>query len=360
MKYFAKDLTWKFGCLMSLIAVLITVAAKANIMHAARTALEVRLGEKAAFINNFYAVVVADALQRKDDVTLLQWISSLERDQEVTSVVVVDQKSQVRYHIDAEKVGTTWEDPLVKKALETGEGEMKPFKDQGGRALALISPLKVHGLSKPIGVIRINMTYRHLDKQVGSFDTGFYLTALGLISTAIGVMIIFVKRWVIVPLEMERNIIMNLNPASAEANLPETTDDFGLLNQRLNEMILRFKAEMQNQGSEALVHVEHEKALMDAFAVSFLADMRVLIADKDNRILSDLGPGAGTPPLHHLLDLAGDQALASLITVAFQQEGHGMKGDVTFQGRPCHAVALRIPEGYSQLVKTIVALKIGH
>src|SRR5262245_15394520 len=57
-----------------------------------RVYLELRLKEKAAFLHKFYAFLISDLLIRKDDITLLQVANGLEQQEEVTSVIVVDQK----------------------------------------------------------------------------------------------------------------------------------------------------------------------------------------------------------------------------------------------------------------------------
>ncbi len=64
----------------------VMIAEQSLLMKQARVALESRLSEKASFINTFYAFLIADALQRKDDVTLLQVINRLEEDPEILSV----------------------------------------------------------------------------------------------------------------------------------------------------------------------------------------------------------------------------------------------------------------------------------
>ena len=137
--------------------------------------MEMRLREKATFINTFYAFLIADALQRNDDVTLQQVISRLEEDPEISSVIVVDDNGEVRYHADPEKVGTQWDDPLIQKALETGEGVMAPFTNSGGRALALVSPLKVRATAHPIGAVRIDLTYRHIEDQLAQIRPAAFI-----------------------------------------------------------------------------------------------------------------------------------------------------------------------------------------
>jgi len=351
-----KDITTRFCILAGVVAVAITLVAQSLLMKQARNALELRLSEKAVFINSFYAFLIAESLQRKDDVTLLQVINRLEQDQEITSVVVVDDKGEVRYHADAEKVGTLWDDPLMKKALETNDGIMMPFKNSGGGALALVSPLKVQGQSRPIGVVKIEMTYSHINKQLQGFQNSFFMTVLGLVGMSIGLMMVFVRRWVVYPMKTLAKWLGGMTAQNAEAALPETPDEFGQVNKAINELILRFKSELQNQGDRTVILAQREKQLVDQLMRKLLPDARVLVADKDNALITDTGNGA-LPQNQHLLDLITDVNFANLVGEAFQKEGQVVRGPVTFGEQPYEAGVLRLSDSQSQSVKTLIVLR---
>src|SRR5258706_2768657 len=276
MKFLFKVLIWKFSFLTSLMVVGVMLAEQGLLMKQTRVGMESRLAEKATFINTFYAFLIADALQRKDDVTLLQVINRLEEDPEILSVIVVDATGEVRYHVDSEKLGTKWTDPLIQKALDTGDGVMNPFQNTGGKALALISPLKVQGSRKPIGAVRIELTFRHIKVQLQKFEASFQMAALGFISFSIGLMISFVRRWVIKPIETTEKAVAGLHLTTAEPNLRESTDEFGRLNRAINEMILRFRVELQEHiGAGPANPSELEKDLVSRLMMSFLPKARI-------------------------------------------------------------------------------------
>jgi len=330
------------------------------LMKQARVGMESRLSEKAAFINHFYSFLIADALQRNDDVTLQQVISRLEEDPEITSVVVVDAASEVRYHSDPQKLGTKWDDPLVQKAMETGDGVMSPFTNSGGRALALVSPLKVQGKPHPTGVVRIDLTYRHVADQLKKFDSSFRLAVLGYLCVAIGIMMIFVHRWLIVPLSWIEKTVGGFSLTTTEPNLPETSDEFGRLNKALNDMIIRFRTQLQEQlGTGPADPVVIEKDLVERIMRSLFPHSLIFISDKDNRIISgtkeNLPPGATAD---HVLDLITDINFANLVGAAFQKEGEPVQGPVLFHGQPYKAAVLCIPAHESRLVKTLIVMQL--
>src|SRR5580704_8061861 len=60
-----------------------------------RAMLELQLRDKINFISNYYALGIAEALQKNDDVMLQQIIGGLEQDPDITSVIVVDGKSNI-------------------------------------------------------------------------------------------------------------------------------------------------------------------------------------------------------------------------------------------------------------------------
>jgi hypothetical protein len=357
MKSLLKDLNWKFGFLMSLLIVAVMLAEQALLMKQTRVGMESRVAEKASFINTFYAFLIADALQRKDDVTLLQVINRLEDDPEILSVIVVDNKGEVRYHADSEKLGTQWNDPLIQKALDTNDGIMTTFQNSGGKALALVSPLKLQGMAHPIGAVRIDMTYRHIQDQLGKFETSFHMAALGFISAAVGLMMAFLRRWVTLPLENTEKALAGLHLATAEPHFPESPDEFGRLNKALNEMILRFRVELQDQlGTGPARPEDLEKDLVECILRLF-PHGRILMADKDNRIISSLdhGQNVGTRP-DHLLDLITDVNFANLVGAAFQNEGEILRGTVLFENRPSEAAVMCVPERQSKVIKTVIVL----
>jgi len=359
MKSFFANLEYRFVAFTAVLFLAATLLAQSFMIRQERAALETRLGEKAAFINTFYAFLIADALSRKDDVTLLQVISRLEEDQEISSVIVVDNKGEVRYHIDAEKVGTLWNDPLLTKALQSGDGILTSGRNSGGRSLTLISPLKVSGQSSPIGAVKIDMTYRHIDKLLERYELSLRLVIVGLAISCVGFMLNFVRRWFLSPLTHLKKSIANINPLTLEPNLLETNSDFGQVHAELNLLVLRLKAELQSQQAAFFSGAENEKIVIDKIARSLMPESRVLVADRDNRVLSDTGNGTG--PDHevqsHLLDLITDANFANLVGTAFQKEGETVKGTVIFQEKSYDAVVLCLPDSQSKVVKTLIALR---
>ncbi len=358
MKNLFKDLTWKFMALTALMVTTVMLAEQSLLMKQTRVGMESRLAEKAAFINTFYAFLIADSLQRKDDVTLQQVINRLEDDPEITSVVVVDNKGEIRYHTDPEKLGLQLDDAAVKKASETGEGTMTPFQNSGGRALALVSPLKVQGHPKPTGVVKIEFTYKHVQDQISKFDSSFKLAMLGFISAACGFILIFVKKWVTRPIEVLETNIKGLHMVTAEANLPEAEGEFGLINKALNEMVTRFRAEMQDQMGGGPSDTEMERDLVEHLMAAFLPKTRIIVADKDNRVLSDMTDGQpAATSTAHILDLITDINFANLVGAAYQSVGVPAVGSVMVQDHPYNAAVLCLPSSQSKLVKAVIALQ---
>src|SRR4029077_5572172 len=143
------ELPKRFAVMTALLILITGLSAQMFYTRQERTDLEMRLREKSTFINTFYSFLIADSLVRKDDVTLLQVVNRLEEDQEVTAVTVLDQRNEIRYHADPQKVGLPLEDPLVKNVLQSGDAIVTSFQNSGGNALALVSPLKVQGVAQP-------------------------------------------------------------------------------------------------------------------------------------------------------------------------------------------------------------------
>jgi len=121
----------RFAVMAALLIMITGFSAQRFYTRQERTDLEMRLREKSTFINTFYSFLIADSLMRKDDVTLLQVVNRLEEDQEVTNVIVVDQKDEIRYHSDPQKVGLVLEDPLIKNVLQSGDAIVTSFQNTG-------------------------------------------------------------------------------------------------------------------------------------------------------------------------------------------------------------------------------------
>src|SRR5438552_719251 len=118
--------------LLSGVLVLVSIVmAESYFMRHERGMLELQLRDKINFISNYYALGIAEALQRHDDVMLQQIITGLEQDQDITSVIVVDAKGSIRYHSDPEKIGDTLDDALVKRSMATGEAIATPITNVG-------------------------------------------------------------------------------------------------------------------------------------------------------------------------------------------------------------------------------------
>ena len=202
-------LSWLTGFL----ALMSVVMAEVYFVHHERAILELSLREKINFITNYYALGIAEALQRDDDIMLQQIIGGMEQDHDITSVVVVDGKGDVRYHVDPEKVGSTLDDPIVKRALETGDGIATPITNAGGKALELVAPLKAKGQPVPQGAVRLEITYRHIEDQVHAGPASFEMMAMGVIFSCIGGVLWGFRRWVLVPLGRLRASVAQINPA---------------------------------------------------------------------------------------------------------------------------------------------------
>ncbi len=324
-----------------------------------RASLELRLREKANFINNYYSISVAEALANNDDVRLQQMISRLEEDPEITSVVVVDGSGEIRYHADAEKVGTPLEDPLLKTALQTGDGVAMDTRNAAGKGLILVSPLRVRNKTSPQGALRIEFTYKHIYDQVKSGQASFHMVAMGAMLLVIGGVLWGVRRWVIVPMNLLRSTVTGINPALLDTNFKESDDEFGQVNDSLNELLTKLRSEWANQRASVRLQANDETHLIAQLVPALFPETRLLIVDKENRVLLDTNSDRITDPstAPHLLDLVTDVRLSSLVGSALQKEGEATRGSVTFQDLAYEAAVFRIPEGHSKIVKTIIALK---
>ena len=116
----------------------------------------------------------------KDDVSLLQVIDQLEKDPDVISVVVVDDRGEIRYSADQNKVGEAVDDAGMKKVFESGEPIMTNYFNAAGEALELVAPLKVQGRTKPLGVVRLDMTFKGIDDKIQHMRDSFLMYAIGI------------------------------------------------------------------------------------------------------------------------------------------------------------------------------------
>ena len=86
----------RFTLLSGVLVFVSILMAESYFLRHERAMLELQLRDKINFISNYYALGIAEALQRKDDVMLQQIIAGLEQDPDITSVIVVDGKSRIR------------------------------------------------------------------------------------------------------------------------------------------------------------------------------------------------------------------------------------------------------------------------
>lgn len=323
-----------------------------------RTNLETRLREKAAFINNFYAFLIADALMRKDDITLYQVINRLEEDQEISSILVTDKRGTLRYHQNPDKVGTISDDQQMMNALKTGEAAIVSYHNSGGKALALLTPLKVAGVNGPLGAIRIDLTYRYIEQQVTSSHKRFWFVIIGSMVTCASFVLLFTNQWILHPLRDLSKAIAGINAALPEPVLRETPDEFGEVAAAMNELLARIKNDLRQHLTQQKSRGDQEKAWIQQLAMTLLPGARVIVADKENRVVSDTGNAAlaTTKARPHLLDLIKDNAFATLLSGAFQKEGQASRGPVQFDGKPFTALILSVPAQQSVAVKTLIAL----
>lgn len=296
---------------------------------------------------------------RKDDVTLLQIVNRLEQDEEITSVAVVDQRNEVRYHADPDKMGMRYDDPVVAKVLKSGEAVMLSYQNSGGRALGIVSPLKVQGGTPPIGAVRIDLTFRRIDNQLAKPRSRYWFVILGSLVSSCGMMLAFVSRWVTSPLDRLRASFAAVNPATADSYFIDTPDEFGPVNMAAQEMVMRFKTDMQQQNSAYTTRAEQEKAWIYGLAQSLFPGGRVIIVDKDNLVISDTASAAPTRGKQrtHLLDLIKDSNFATLLADAFQREGQLVRGLVKIQEKSFMTSILSVPLRQAVVVKTLIALQ---
>lgn len=321
-----------------------------------RQELRNRLQEKAVFINNFLGFTFSTALAMKDDITLLQVMSQLEQDQDVLSIVVADDRGEIRYSNDQNKIGEEADDPDMKQVARTGEPIVKRFRNSAGEAMTMVSPLKVQGRARPLGVVRFDMTFKNVDKKSADARDSFLYFAIGLFMFGVTLCGIALRKWVATPIAMLKNYIRTISPMSAEAHLPEGPDDLGQLNASINEMILKFKAEIQAQSMMQNSQTAQEGELIQQLLLALDPGVRLLLADRDNKVVADSEAASGMMG-QHLLDLMQDASFGSLVSAAFSQEGQPARGTVLFKDEPYAATALRLPELFVKGIRTVILLK---
>ncbi len=354
-----QPLAVRFVVLTCAFILLTAVSAQLFFSRQARTDLEQRLQEKSIFINSFYSYLIADALVRKDDVTLLQVVSRLEQDEEITSVIVVDNRNEVRYHADPDKMGTKFDDQVVINVLKTGAAVMLNYKNSGGRALGIVSPLKIQGGAPAIGVVRIDLTFRRIDNQLSKPMNRYWFVVLGSLVSCSGLMMAFLNRWVSSPLDRLRASFTAVSTTSPDTYFINTGDEFGPVNLAAMDMVARFRNDMQQQSSAYQTRAEQEKAWIYGLARSLFPEGRILIVDKDNLLISDTAHTLPPPGKQrtHLLDLIKDSSFATLLADAFQKEGTLIRGPVKIQDKSFMTSILSLPLKQAIVVKTLIALQ---
>jgi hypothetical protein len=272
----------------------------------------------------------------------------------------VDGKSQIRYHTDPEKIGETLDDPLVKRALETGEAIATPIRNSGGKALGLVTPLKARGQSTPLGVVRLDVTYRHLEDQVHAGPASFETMATGCMFFVIGGVLWGYKKWVVAPLALLRAHVSRINPALLEANLPESDDEFGEIYKSLNDLLAKLKGEWSAQREAMKLQAADERVLIEQVVRGLLPGTRTLLIDKDNQLICDTERELDTTQSGtiHLLDYVHDPNFSTLIRASLQKEGDVVHAIVNLEDKSYAASVLCIPQGQSKLVRMVIALKL--
>lgn len=335
-----------------------------------RTILQMNLQQLAEYTADLYVRAIGDALNLRDDVMLQQIVTRMENDKNIASVIVVDAQSRLRYHMDPEQIGNPFEDEILKRSLESGEAVATHTMLQGYKAMTLVYPLNAKGQARPLGAVRVEYTYKPIEDTVRKGIASFYYVSVGILSFMVGGVLWGFRKWVVRPLTRLRAAIGNVNAATLEANFPETPSEFGEVNQTLNQLLMRIRSEWDAQRAGHSVQADSERRWVERLALSFMPDIRILAADRDNRILTDTGVGIGGAAEEarsggalasavgkHLLDLLSDPSFGQLLSQAFQKEGQVVQGSVQFQGRMYAAAIVRAPEEEARLVKTVIALR---
>ena len=237
----------RFSTVGGIAFTLVILVAHLYYSNQTKQVLHQRLQEKTIFINNFLAYTFSSALLLKDDVSLLQVIDQLEKDPDVLSVVVVDDEGQIRYSADQSKIGEDVDNPDMKKVFGNNEPIIKDYFNAAGAALELVAPLKVQGRTKPLGIVRIDMTYKGIDEKIQHARDSFLMYALGIFMFGMTLCGMALNTWVARPLHLLKQYLRTLSPSGAEAVLPEGSDDLGQLNAAVNDLVLKFRNELQSQ-----------------------------------------------------------------------------------------------------------------
>jgi len=323
-----------------------------------RTMLEMGLKEKIGFITNYYTLGVVEALQHNDDIMLQQIMMGLEQDREIVSTMVVDSDNQIRYDTDPEKVATTADDKLIRRCLSTGEGVAMNGVNAGGQYMVLAAPLKIKAKRSPIGALRLEITYKHINDLVKAGQASFEMTAMGILFGCVGGLMWGFRRWVTTPLARLKMAVAHVNPAVLEPNFPQSEDEFGEMGAALNDLMMKLKSEWASQREKMTIQAGDERVLVEQLLRGLLPQSRVILSDKQNRVILDTGSdrdyASGQGP--HLLDIVHEADFAGLVESAYRQEGQVARGAVTFENKAYQAAILKIPEGQSKLVRAVIAL----
>jgi hypothetical protein len=355
MKYLQINFFQRFAAIGGLAFAITVMVTHGYYASQTERQLKSRLLEKAIFINNFLAYTFSSALQYKDDVTLLQVIDQLEKDPDILSVVVGDDHGEIRYTAQPNKIGEEIDDPTMRQVYQSAQASTMTYTTSGGEAMALVAPLKINGRAKPLGVVRLDVTFKHVEEQLQKSRDSFLLYAIGLFMFGMTMTMTALQSWVSRPLVILKNYLRSVSPFSAELTLPEGSDELGQLNAAINEVILKFKGELQTQAMMQTGQVSQEAELIQQLLASLNPEHRVIMSDKDNLILGDSDPTAPTTG-SHLLDLMQDAAFATLVGTAFQQAGQPVTGRITLNEEPYNATILRMPESFSKGVRTLILL----
>lgn len=355
MKYLHIPFSRRFGLLGGLAFMLVILVAHVYYSQRTEGVLKVRLIEKAQFINTFLAFPFSLAINTKDDVSLIQVASELEKQPDILSVILADADGEVRYSADQNKIGDIVGDQEMLKVLKSGQMEMITYFTGGGEATALIAPLIIQGRAKPLGVVRTDVTYKRINESVQQMRDGFFMYAIGIYIFCMTLTMTALRLWVSRPILLLKAYLHTLTPATIEANLPEGPDEFGQLNAGLNELIMRFKSELQTVAMQNIGNAVPETDLLRQVLTSLNPQARVVLANKDNVVVADTDPVGATLGTH-LLDLMHDAAFGMLVGKAFEAEGVPAIGPVMLNDEPLTATILRLPESFSRGIRTLILL----
>jgi len=355
MKRFQVPFFKRFSTVGGIAFTLVILVSHLYYANQTKQVLHQRLQEKALFINNFLAYTFSTALLLKDDVSLLQVIDQLEKDPDVLSVVVVDDQGQIRYSVDQNKIGEEVDNPDMKKVFASNEPIMTNYFNAAGEALELVAPLKVQGRNKPLGLVRIDMTYKGIDEKIQHARDSFLMYALGIFMFGMTLTGTALNIWVARPLHLLKQYLRMIGPSSAEPALPEGSDDLGQLNAAVNELILKFRSELQNQAMMQGGMAMQDSELIRQLFTALEPDSRLVLANRENLIVTDTDPSASTLGAH-LLDLMQDEAFGILVGKAFETIGQPAKGLVVLNEQPYTATVLHLQETFSKGIRTLILL----